>query len=210
MLNLRKTYQPKVFCIGRNKTGTTSLEMVLKEFGHKMGSQYRAEKLLKYYQNSNWKPIIKFCKTAEAFQDAPFSWPYTWMILHEHYPDAKFILTTRDEEDWYKSLIRFHSKLFADGNRVPTKEDLQNATYNYKGFIWEANRAVHKTPLEEIYKKEELIRNYRLHNNSILHYFKDKANFLHIDVSQKNSYKKLAAFLGKTPLHKTFPHYNKT
>ncbi len=209
MIKLRNR-KTKLFCVGRNKTGTTSLEVVLKEFGYKLGSQYKAEKLLNYYKNYKWKPVIKFCRTAEAFQDAPFSWPYTWLILHEHFPNAKFILTTRDEEKWYNSLVNFHSRLFGDGNSVPTKEDLQKAAYNYPEFIWEANRAVSKTPLKDIYNKEELIRNYRAHNNSILHFFKDNSNFLHIDVSEKGSYKKLAEFLNKEPIHETFPHYNKT
>ncbi|MEG9328949.1 sulfotransferase [Salinimicrobium catena] len=210
MVNLLKSNKEKVFCIGRNKTGTTSLEVVLKEFGYKLGKQHKAERLLKYYKLGHWKPIVKFCKTAEAFQDAPFSWPYTWLILHEHFPEAKFILTTRDEEKWYYSLVNFHSRLFADGIRVPTKEDLQRAKYNYPGFILESNRAVHKTPLDDIYNKEEMIKNYRTHNNSVLHFFKNRSNFLHIDVSEKDSYQQLADFLNKPPLHQSFPHYNKT
>ncbi|MAN26639.1 MULTISPECIES: sulfotransferase [Mesonia] len=200
----------KIFCIGRNKTGTTSLEQALKEFGYKLGNQKEAELLIKYYKDYNWKPIIRYCKKYEAFQDVPFSWPYTWLILHQHFPNAKFILTYREEEAWYKSLTSFHSKLFADGNRIPNKEDLQNAMYRYKGFMWEANRVNYKTPENDPYNKTLLITHYKRHNEDILHYFKGSQDFLALDISQPNSYHQLCEFLEKKPLHETFPHLNKT
>lgn len=209
MFNISKG-KGKVFCIGRNKTGTTSLEHVLKEFGYKLGDQTQGELLLQDYKNRNWKSIVKFCKTAEAFQDAPFSWPYTWLILHHYYPQAKFILTYRDEEAWYNSLTKFHSKLFAKGERIPTKEDLQNAKYRYKGFMWEVNRANYKTPEQDPYNKELLIAHYKRHNEDIKHFFKGAKNFLAIDVSQPDSYNRLCNFLGEKLKHDDFPHLNKT
>lgn len=200
----------KIFCIGRNKTGTTSLEVALKEFGFKIGNQENAELLIKHYAKGNFAPIIKYCKTAQAFQDVPFSWPYTWFILYNYFPDAKYILTIRDEEEWYKSITTFHSKLFAEGKRIPNKKDLLNAKYRYKGFLWEANRAVWKTPENDIYNKEMFLKNYNTHNEIVQHFFMDKPNFLCIDVSKRDSYCKLATFLNKKPIHKSFPHYNKT
>lgn len=200
----------KVFCIGRNKTGTTTMERVLTDFGFSMGSQAKGELLVSAYAKGNFNPIVKLCKTADAFQDAPFSWPYTWLVLHEHFPKAKFILTLRDEEAWYHSLTSFHSKLFADGERTPNKKDLQNASYRYKGFIWEASRAVWRTPENDVYNKELMLDNYRRHNEDVLHYFKDKPNFIAVDVSKKEDYFRLCTFLNKKPLSDNFPHLNKT
>lgn len=205
-----KKKRDKVFCIGFNKTGTTSLEYALQEFGYKMGNQTDGELLIKSYVNNDWNKIIKFCDTADAFQDVPFSFPNTWLFLHHAFPEAKFILTMRDEENWYKSITSFHSKLFANNERTPNKVDLMNATYRYKGFVWEFNRAVFKTPNDDIYNKEILISNYNRHNEAILHYFKDKPNFLCLDVSDYDSYSNLAHFLDKETLHTEFPHLNKT
>lgn len=210
ILPIRIKNKPRIFCIGRNKTGTTSLKKALSEFGYIIGDQVKAELLMKEYKNYNWKPILEYCKTAEAFQDVPFSSPYTWLILHEHFPNAKFILTYREPEKWYKSITSFHSKLFTESIRTPIKKDLQEAEYRYKGFVWEINRAVYKTPENDIYNKEELIENYNAHNYSVMHYFKDNPNFLAIDVSEKNSYQQLALFLGKKPIHDSFPHLNRT
>jgi len=43
---LRKN-SPKIFCVGFNKTGTTTLEATLKEFGYFMGDQVKGELLIK-------------------------------------------------------------------------------------------------------------------------------------------------------------------
>lgn len=200
----------KIFCIGKNKTGTTSLEYALKELGFKLGDQPSAEALFKEYAKQNWKPIIAYCKTAQAFQDVPFSLPHTWKELVKVYPDAKFILTYRDEEAWYRSLTSFHSKRFANGLRIPTKQDLQNATYLYKGFAWDVNRTLYNTPEEDPYHKETLINNYNDYNNEILAFFQNNSNFIAIDVSMPDSYQRLCRFLNKKPIREGFPHLKKT
>ena len=73
--------KPKIFCIGQNKTGTTTIESVLKSFNYKLGNQVQGELLLDTWYERDFKKIIKFCKTAEAFQDVPFSLPYTFQHL---------------------------------------------------------------------------------------------------------------------------------
>ena len=200
----------KVFCIGRNKTGTTSIEKTLRDFGYKLGNQVKAELLIHDYSKGNWKPIINFCKSADAFQDVPFSWPNTWVVLYEHFPEAKYILTVRDENEWYKSITNFHKKKFGNGERIPLEIDLKNARYRYKGFIWDANRAVWKTPVNNLYEEKTFKENYKRHNDSIRHFFDEKNNFLEIDLANDKSYKQLCYFLNKKPLHQTFPHLNKT
>lgn len=207
---LKEPSSQKVFCIGKNKTGTTSLEYVLKELGFKLGDLPSAEALFEAYAKQNWKPIIAFCGTAQAFQDVPFSWPDTWKELVRVYPDAKFILTYRDEEAWYRSLTSFHSKHFADGKRIPTKQDLQNATYRYKGFAWEVNRMLYNTPEEDPYHRETLIKHYNDYNNEILAFFRNNSNFIAIDVSMPDSYQRLCRFLNKEPVRADFPHLKKT
>ncbi len=85
----------------------------------------------------DFRKIIKFCKTADAFQDAPFSYDFTFQAVDNAYPGSKFILTERsNSEEWYESLIRFHTKIVGK-NRLPTPNDLKNFPYRYKGYIWE-------------------------------------------------------------------------
>src|SRR5690606_32146124 len=103
----------KIFCIGRNKTGTTSLAAEFKELGYPVGHQRTAEKLIDYYIANDFQPIIDYCRSAQVFQDAPFSWPETYKYLDEAYPNSLFILSVRDNaEQCYNYLTKFHSKLY--------------------------------------------------------------------------------------------------
>lgn len=207
-----KKNKPKVFCIGAGKTGTTSIEKALSDFGYRMGDQGKGELLLANYAQRNFKAIINFCKTADAFQDAPFCFQHTYQALDQYFPHAKFILTMRDSDAvWYHSLVSFHSKMFADGERTPTWEDLKNASYRYKGYVAEVRRKVFGIlEDEDPYHEVKLKHYYNTHNASVIDYFKNKDNLLILNVREADAYQKLCGFLNKEALYDVFPWENKT
>lgn len=202
----------KVFCIGLNKTGTTTLEKVLKDFGFKLGIQAKAELLVHDWYKRDFRSIISYCNNAEAFQDIPFSLPFTYMFLDQYFKKSKFILTIRDNpEQWYNSITRFHSKIWAEGKSIPTVEDLKNAHYLYQGFPYELNRYMFNTPKNEPYKKENLLGHYNNHNHSVIEYFRSQPDkLIVINVSVDNDYGRLCNFLNKKPTQNSFPWENKT
>jgi hypothetical protein len=198
----------KVFCIGLSKTGTTSLERALKDLGYRLGDQHQGELLLPAYAARNFRPIIEFCLTADAFQDAPFSFPFTYLALDQSFPNAKFILSVRDDSDqWYRSLIGFHSRLFG-GGRIPVKDDLVRSTYSYPGFVWESTKILVNPREDDIYHKPTLVSYYDRHNADVRDYFRIKSNFLEINLSDKTAYRKFCDFLGKEPVAQDFPWLN--
>lgn len=200
----------KVFCIGLNKTGTTSLEQTFRDLGYKLGDQYQGEMLNNEYAKRNFKAIVEFACSADAFQDAPFSYPFTYLFLDHYFPNAKFILTVRDDANqWYESMVNFHAKLFGNG-KVPTKEVLQKAVYRYEGRPWETNRILFNTPEDDVYHKPTLISYYERHNADVREYFRYKTNFLELNVASKGAYKSMCSFLGKSPQGEDFPWLNKT
>jgi hypothetical protein len=198
----------KVFCIGLSRTGTTSLEQALKDLGYRLGDQHQGELLLQEYTVRNFRPIVEFCLTADAFQDAPFSFPFTYLALDQSFPNAKFILSVRDDSDqWYRSLVRYHSNLFG-GGRIPTKDDLVRSTYSYPGFVWESVKLLLNPAEEDIYHKPTLVSYYDRHNADVRDYFRSKSNFLEINVSDKRAYGRFCDFLGKEPIAEDFPWLN--
>lgn len=209
---LFQSKKSKIFCIGLNKTGTTTLEKVLKDFDYKLGNQRNGELLFKDWYKRDFRSVISLSKTAEAFQDAPYSFPFTFIALDQYFPNAKFILTVRDSpEQWYNSLLRFHSKLWADGTNAPSAENLKNAKYIYKGFAYESIKAMFKTSDNDPYNKEILLDYYNNHNYQVIEYFRSRPEKLVvINVSDDNDYIRLCDFLNKEPIHKTFPWENKT
>jgi hypothetical protein len=212
MFRLFKKPRPKVFCIGHNKTGTTTLERVLKDFGYRMGSQVKGELFIDDWYNRDFKRIVKFAKSADAFQDIPFSLPETYKHLDAHFKDARFILTERDSaEQWYDSLTTFHSKMFAGSARVPLADDLKKAKYRYEGYVFKAFQYIYNTPEDDLYKKETLMRFYMDYNAAVKHYFSNRAEqLLCINVSKPSDYAKLCEFLNQPKIEDDFPWENKT
>lgn len=209
---LFKKSKKKIFCIGLNKTGTTTIEKVLTEFNYKLGNQTNGELLIKDWYNRDFKSILKLCNTADAFQDVPFSLPYTYIVLEQFFPNAKFILTIRDSpEQWYNSLVKFHSKLWSDGINAPTIEELKNAEYLYKGAAYDTNKMIFRTLDSDPYNKKILFEYYNNHNYQVIEYFRSKPKkLIIINVSIKNDYFRLCEFLGKQSINDNFPWENRT
>jgi len=204
--------QEKVFCIGLNKTGTTSLERALGDLGYRMGSVPYGERLLKNYLARDFSPIIEFCKTADAFQDIPFSLPYTYVLLDHYFKNAKFILSIRDTpEQWYRSLVTFHSNAFFAGKR-PTEEMLREESYRYKGFMWDGQYGVIPALRSKAdpYDMQSHLDFYNAHNESVRVYFNGKANMLELNLAQPGSYLKMCEFLGKQSVTDSFPWLNRS
>lgn len=211
LAKLLQNKQPKIFCIGKNKTGTTTLQKTMHMHGIRTGNQVRGELLMEDYALRDFKKIIRYCRSAQAFQDLPFSFPETYKHLDRAYPNSKFILTIRDSDtQWYNSLVKFHTQKFSSTNQPPTKEDLQAATYREPGFAWKVNRILHDTPEDDLYNEDLLKASYNEYNTKVKQYFKDRDNLLIINVSQEGDYQKLCKFLGFEPIMKTFPWENKT
>lgn len=202
----------KIFCIGQNKTGTTSLKVALKDFGYKFGHQGRAQLLLNDWFDRDFHKIVAYSRTAEAFQDIPFSIPYTYEHMDLAFKNAKFILTERDDaEQWYTSLIKFHSKLWADGINIPTEEDLRNSTFMYKGYPYEFIKHTFNTPDDDLYNKQTLTEKYLGYNSAVKDYFRSRPDkLLVINVSKPNDYDKLCQFLKQPKLYNEFPWKNRT
>tara|TARA_R110002049_G_scaffold82349_1_gene209551 strand:+ start:1027 stop:1671 length:645 start_codon:yes stop_codon:yes gene_type:complete len=211
-MSFLKKSNEKVFCIGLNKTGTTTIEKFFNDYNFRVGDQSEAEFLVNDWFKRDFRKIISYCKKYDAFQDAPFSLPYTFIILEQYFPRAKFILTLRDNpEQWYNSLTKFHSKLWSNGEDAPTIEELKNAKYRYKGYAYDVNRALFNTPEHDPYNKELLINYYNDHNNNVKEYFRSQSHkLLTINVSVQADYFRLCDFLEKTAVGNNFSWENKT
>ena len=203
--------KPKIFCIGHNKTGTTSIAEALRELGITVAAQRPGELLIHNWAKRDFRRLFRFCHTAQAFQDVPFSLPYTFQALDIRFPGSKFILTIRDSpEQWYSSLIHFHTRLFGGGT-VPDCNCLKRATYCYTGWMFEANRAIFPTPNDDLYNKEILINHYNFHNQSVMEYFRHRtSDLLVINLAEKGSYAKFCEFICEPCAREEFPWKNRT
>ena len=112
--HLRKSsYEPKVFCIGYNKTGTTSLGKSFELLGYR-NSSFNKKVWRVYYANRDYDKIIKYASKFDSFDDLP--WLKEDMIprLDAAFPSSKFVYLTRNEDDWKRSYKNWRKKVFGD------------------------------------------------------------------------------------------------
>lgn len=95
----------KVFVIGLSKTGTTSFGDALARLRYRrLGwEDIRSRFLFRSYLRGDISPFTSLTEYYDAFEDLP--WALIYQDMARIYPDAKFILTLRaNEEDWLTSI----------------------------------------------------------------------------------------------------------
>jgi hypothetical protein len=207
---------PKVFVIGRNKTGTTSLMKALSDLGYKMGYQRQAELLMEDWAKRDFRRLIRYCHKSDAFQDVPFSHHYTFQAMDAAFPKSKFILSIRGSSDeWYQSLIRYRIKLFekrTGEKRMPTIEEYKCDPYIYEGYLWR-NRQLIGVAMDssDVYPEENYKAHYQRHNELVIDYFRHRPeDLLVINLADPDSMQKLCHFLGKPYDGRLMPKLNES
>ena len=201
----------KIFCVGRNKTGTTSIGAALRSLGFTLGLQARGEMLRGDWARRDFTRIVALCRTADAFQDVPFSSADTFRAVDAAFPGSKFILTVRDDpEQWFESLVRFHTKLVNKG-RLPTADDLRELDYRYKGFLWEAFVLNYGDDERLLYDKDAYIARYLDHNRKVAEHFRHRpADLLELNVGHADAMQRLCDFLDVPYRGQSMPHLNRS
>lgn len=95
----------RVFCIGLNRTGTTTFGRVTSALGLKTWgwNSTSADYTLRWHEGKLTDEMVTTISDHEAFEDLP--WPMMFRELDELCPDALFVLTERrDPETWLSSM----------------------------------------------------------------------------------------------------------
>jgi hypothetical protein len=171
----------KVFGIGLNKTGTTTLAACLQELGFRHTSCNLD--LTRSADRGELAPILEHADQYESFEDWP--WPLVYKELDQRYEHAKFILTRRANASvWFNSLKRHALRT------GPT--EYREIAYGYP------------MPLG---KKEEHIAVYRRHNRDVREYFSGRrGDLLEICWEEGDEWDELCAFLKRPKPDKPLPH----
>jgi hypothetical protein len=156
----------KYFIIGLNKTGTTSIKCAL---GAVLGRISLAP-IKNIYEINNifsfTDSLIK--KNKAVFKDRPWN-TGCYKELNERYHNSKFILTIRDEEEWWTSVknwLTIRAKWTKKFNRLEKLKKLDSRIRTY-------NKHLNCDSLN----KDCYINYYNSYNNAVIEYFKNKSNF---------------------------------
>lgn len=222
-----KQHRTKVFCIGYNKTGTTSVESLLRDLGYRMPVQVEQEALVvEALFDGDYRPLKALCDKYEAFQDLPFSQGVIYAVLDNMYPGSKFILTVRDSNTWFDSLVRFHLGGVLKKAGIKKIEEFNEETFKDKNIYIRKNylyRFARRNATivkgdninydwSLIYDRDYRIAAYESRNQEIVKYFQGRENqLLVVDVGNEKDSSKIVKFFGlpKDRIGK-MPHLNKS
>ena len=182
----KKTFSPKIFGIGLNKTGTTTLGRVLMDMGKKHCS-CRLD-ILNECREGKFEKFFETISRRESFEDWP--WPLYFRLIDCYFPNSKFILTTRISVDvWLESL---------------KKHSLRTGKRHCRSLAY----GLEYPHLDEKYMKDF----YTNHNNYVRDYFKGRNNdFLEICWERGDDLEKVYKFLNKPITENlSIPHLNKS
>ena len=171
----------KVFCVGFQKTGTTSLQYALSLMGYRVAGIFSVRDL--QTPEAMLERALNLVPRFDAFGDNP--WPSFFRELDIAYPGSKFILTTRDPEQWYDSAYKHFGK---NGSKM-------------REWIYSAASPVGHS--------EEYINRFTNHALDVRDYFAERpADFLEFDVAKNDGWEALCAFLDKPVPRRQFPRLN--
>ena len=213
----------KCFCVGFNKTGTTTLERVLRTYGYRMPSIEEQElRFTKNFNKTKYSEFVRFADQFDAFQDLPFSQELAFVVADALFPDSKFILTERDPESWFNSMVNFHKKRFykvENISQISEKDVYEKFEYLYPGYMHEWKQRFltdyslknPKAEWDRLYDKPYYIDQYERRNAQIKKYFSSTNKLLVIDVTKTPTTREILDFLNIPGcLEIKMPHANKT
>lgn len=179
--------QPKVFGIGFQKTGTSSLGEALEHLGYSVIDYFGTTLPLDELRARYVELGLELAQKYDAVQDMP--WPLMFRELDQAFPGAKFILTERDADTWYDSMVKHFGE---------TPTPMRQMTYGEDAPAPAGN-------------KERYHEVYLAHNDTVKAYFADRPNdFLILNLEKGDGWRELGAFLNRTDVPEgSFVHANK-
>ncbi|WP_417875623.1 sulfotransferase [Winogradskyella sediminis] len=200
---LFKTKASKIFCLSFQRTGTTSVGQFFKDFGYKVAgydshrsSDWSVKRFLGDYE-SIFKS--KDFKNHQVFEDNPWWETDFYKVLYHRFPDAKFILFTRDADKWFDSMIS-HSKGKTLGNTFRHASIYNRKEEFYSTF---SNKDYYKT-IGSIDNLLDINETHRLHyktlynlrNKEVIDFFNavSPGSLFTAQLEDTDKWKRLAAF----------------
>ena len=162
----------KVFCIGFQKTGTSSLRDALRLLGYDVAGVFGREQTLAELRATFVQRGLELARKHDAVEDMP--WPLMFRELDQAFPGSKFVLTTRDTDRWYRSIA---------GHFGDNPYHIQQLTYG--------EDAPAPVGHEQRYRSV-----YEAHNAAVTAYFRDRPeDLLILNLEAGDGWDELGAFL---------------
>lgn len=178
--------RPRIFGIGLNKTGTTSLDSALAVLGFQslhFGGQHAHDAVQRAIDDE--VPLLTYLDPKyDSFSDIGLL-SRRFRMLDQQYPGSRFILTTRPREDWIAS------------RRGHVERNLKKqARGEYDGTFL-------------VVDEDKWIAEWDHHHERARSYFSGRSDFLELDLGDSPTWGPLCRFLGVDEPSEPFPWANR-
>lgn len=182
----------KIIGIGFHKTGLSSLKLALEILGYSTIKGQQAYKgllseqeAIQKLEEKAYRDIFSYIEPYQAIVDNP--WNILFEEIDQHFSNSKFILTTRNEDNWLRSAKGYFR------NR-PNKA-IRTWIYGYSAH--HINDSIY-------------LNRYRRHQTLVKKYFENREeDLLVMDIEAGDGWEKLCPFLNKPIINLPFPKQNK-
>jgi len=178
-----KKIPTRIFNIGLHKTATNSFHCAMQILGFSSGHWKNAHWAKKIWQDMTEIGTSITLEKNYALSDLPI--PVIYRELDKGYPNSKFILTIRDENNWIESIKKHwnpeYNKFKNNWNHDPFSHKIHKILYGQKGF-----------------DQQIFLERYRKYNKEVIDYFKDRNEdflILNMDNKEENHWIALCNFL---------------
>lgn len=180
------TAKCKVFGVGFQKTGTTSLGTIFTKLGYDVAS-YHDFRDFAPRDHADWSEVtaraLEIAGRVDAAKDTP--WPLLYRELDEAFPGSKFIHVTRDPDAWIASAVKDFA---AHPNGL--------------------HQTIYGCPCPKGHEEVWLAR-YNRHNEEVAAYFATRPDdYLHLRLEDGVSYEAVCDFLGEPRVGQGVPVAN--
>lgn len=188
-------FEPKVFCIGLSKTGTSSLSAALEMLG---------------YSSAHWDNKVTGAILSErdfslfdALSDISISYHFEYLFYA--YPNAKFIYTQRPTDEWTQSFLK-HYRRFQYGD---TFDEMRINAQHISRFSGNSGRPLYSKALYFVHESPEAA--YQAFDQRVKTFFaQHQTRLLDFNLFNGDAWDTLCTYLGRPNPGKPFPHKNKT
>lgn len=187
---LQPVFPYRIFGIGLNKTGTSSLQDAMRILGvgpilsagivHKHGLVQRV--LL----HGDFETAVRFAGIYRFFEDRPWNIGDMYRRLDERYPGSRFILTVRDKDRWWRSVERWLTVT------KPRIADLYRIHFRVESVT-----------------RDSMIASYLRYNDEVRRHFAGRADFLEMNIEAGDGWTPLCGLLDLPVPDAPFPHRNR-
>ena len=178
--------RPRIFCLGLNKTGTSSFHEAMTILGYESlhwgGPPVRLK--IEAARDAGLPLLSNLDQRYDAFSDIEVL-AKNFALLDEQYPGSRFVLTVRPIEDWIDSRRR-HVE-----NNIRRK-----ARGEYDGTFL-------------VVDEERWRRDWNRHVTRVREYFTGRDDFIELDISKRPGWGPLCGLLGKPEPPVPFPWANR-